>query len=134
MASTGRPHELSVRDRTLWEFPVAVWRTRAARVPVGGASYWSVMPTSLILQGLDQAGPLAGLYLHPYELDPEPLRPGLTGSVTPGQRARSMVRAGQRNAARRRAPGVLRAIAGTHHLIPYGEAHAQLSRGAAAGP
>ena len=42
------------------------------------------------------------------------------------------LRAAQRNLARRRAPEVLRAIAERHPLIPYGEAHAQLSGGATA--
>jgi polysaccharide deacetylase family protein (PEP-CTERM system associated) len=132
--TTEGPHQLSVGGRVLWEFPVAVWRSQVVPVPVGGASYWSVMPTRVILRGLEHAGPMAGLYLHPYELDPEPLRPALPGSARPGQRARAVLRTGQRNSARRRAERVLRAIAGRHRLIPYGEAHVQLSGGAAAGP
>jgi len=40
------------------------------------------------------------------------------------------VREAQRNAARRRAPGVLKAIARQFDLIPYGEAHARLDGGA----
>jgi polysaccharide deacetylase family protein (PEP-CTERM system associated) len=128
------PHPLELSNGTLWEFPVAVWRTLRMRVPVGGASYWSAMPTALILKGLGKAGPMAGLYLHPYELDPEPLNPGLPKSATAGQRAHGVVRAGQRNLARWRAADVLRAIAGRHRLIPYGEAHAELSGDAPARP
>jgi polysaccharide deacetylase family protein (PEP-CTERM system associated) len=132
-SSSSGPHRLNVANGTLWEFPVAVWRTGRFRVPVGGASYWSALPTPVILNGLQAAGRLAGLYLHPYELDPEPLDPRLPDSATPGQKAHGMLRAGQRNLARRRAVDVLRAIAGRFHLIPYGEAHAELDRGAPAG-
>ena len=126
------PHPLALRNGTLWEFPVAVSRFHRLRVPVGGASYWSVMPTALVLACLADAGPMAGLYLHPYELDSEPLRPGFDRSVPLPRRADGLIRAGQRNIARRRAPSVLRAIAGRYRLIPYGEAHAQLSAGAPA--
>ena len=132
--ATAGPHALELTNGRLWEFPVAVWKVGPMRVPVGGASYWSALPTPLILRGLREAGPLAGLYVHPYELDPEPLHPDLSNSATAAQRAHGMVRAGQRNFARRRAPDVLRAIAGRYRLIPYGEAHAELSRGPSARP
>jgi polysaccharide deacetylase family protein (PEP-CTERM system associated) len=121
------PHPIQVKADALWEFPVAVWRARGLRVPVGGASYWGALPTPLILRGLDACGPMGGLYLHPYELDPHALRPRLPGSASPSQRAHAGFRAVQRNFARLRAVQVLRAIAGRHPLIPYGEAHAQLS-------
>jgi len=132
--ATGAPHALELSGGVLWEFPVAVWRLRRLRIPVGGASYWGTMPTALVLKGLRGAAPMAGLYLHPHELDPEPLRPGLPESASEGQRIHGAVRAAQRNLARRRAADVLRAIAGRHRLIPYGEAHAQLSGSAAASP
>jgi polysaccharide deacetylase family protein (PEP-CTERM system associated) len=144
-ASRG-PHPIEANGHTLWELPVAVWRARlrgpsatrapeaVIRVPVGGASYWAPLPTTLILRGLREAGPMAGLYLHPYELDPQPLRARLPRGATVAQRTQIAVRAAQRNAARRRAPGVLRAIAGSHRLITYGEAYAQLSGGAATSP
>jgi hypothetical protein len=90
------------------------------------------MPTRLVLHGLSRAGALAGLYLHPHELDPRPLRPELPRAAAAGQRAHTGLRALQRNAARRRAPDVLRAIAGRYRLIPYGEAHGQLRGSVAA--
>jgi peptidoglycan-N-acetylglucosamine deacetylase len=117
------PHRL---ESGLWEFPLAVWHPGPATVPVGGASYWQVLPTRLILTGLAQAGPDAGLYLHPNELDPDPLRAALPPSATKAQRAHARLREAQRNGARRRAPNVLRAIARRYALIPYGEAHARL--------
>lgn len=121
------PHPLELAAGTLWEFPLAVWRGRSGGLPVGGASYWAVMPTRMVLRGVRLAGELAGLYLHPHELDPVTLSAGLPAHATPAQRMHAAVRSLQRNAARRRAADVLRAIAGRHPLITYGEAHARLS-------
>jgi peptidoglycan-N-acetylglucosamine deacetylase len=118
-----------VPTASLHEFPVAVWRSPLRTIPVGGASYWTVLPRRLILHGLSQAGPLAGLYLHPQELDPKPLRVGAQGASAL-QQLHAALRSAQRNAARRRAPGTLRVIAERFRLIPYGEAHASLSAGA----
>jgi hypothetical protein len=128
------PHRLEVVRGELWELPVAVWRTRGRRVPVGGPSYWGTMPTALVLRGLRDAGPMAGLYVHPYEFDPSSLDPLLPPGSPPAQRAHGTLRAVQRNSARWRASRVLRAIAERHRLIPYGDAHAQLRGGATASP
>lgn len=125
-AASATPHRL---QDGLWEFPVAVWRARTARIPVGGASYWQLLPTPVLLTGLARAGEYAGLYLHPNELDPEPLHADLPASATPGQRAHATLREIQRNGARRRAPAALKAIARRFELIPYGEAHARLDGG-----
>jgi polysaccharide deacetylase family protein (PEP-CTERM system associated) len=120
------PHRLGAG---LWEFPIAVWRIggAGAKIPVGGASYWQLLPTPLLLKGLRRAGPLAGLYLHPNELDPDALHARLPAGASAAQRAQAKLREVQRNGARRRAPGVLRAIARRFELIPYGEAHARLN-------
>ena len=75
---------------------------------------------------------MAGLYVHPYEFDPETLHPRLPSGTPLAARVHGGLRAIQRNTARRRAPRVLRAIAERHPLIPYGEAYVQLSGGAAA--
>jgi len=126
--ASAQPHALALEGgRTLWEFPLAVWSRGRARLPVGGASYWGMLPTWMVLRGLAGAGSLAGLYLHPHELDPQPLRAELSDGALASQRAHAIVRGAQRNLARRRAPEVLRAIAGAHRLITYGDAHAQLS-------
>jgi polysaccharide deacetylase family protein (PEP-CTERM system associated) len=127
------PYLMQVSGGTLWEFPVAVWHSPVGPVPVGGPSYWAVMPTRLVLHGLAQAGSLAGLYMHPQELDPQHLRAELPDDVGLGQRAHGALRGAQRNLARWRTADVLRAIARQHPLIPYGEAHAGLAHGAPAG-
>ena len=134
VAAASGPHRLELAGGTLWEFPLAVWRARGARLPVGGASYWAVMPTRMILRGLRLADELAGLYLHPHELDPMTLSARLPAHATPPQRVHAALRSLQRNVARRRAADVLRAIAEDHRLITYGEAHVRLSDGAPARP
>jgi peptidoglycan-N-acetylglucosamine deacetylase len=123
-----------LRDADLWEFPVAVWRSGPVRVPVGGASYWTLSPTAVVLHGLGRAGACAGLYLHPYEFDPQPLHAGLSAGAGFGSRGRARLREAQRNASRRRASDVLCAIAGRFRLMTYGEAHARLSAGVGTRP
>jgi polysaccharide deacetylase family protein (PEP-CTERM system associated) len=123
--ASAAPHPLELSGaRTLWEFPAAVWR---GRLPVGGASYWAITPRAIALHGLSDAGRFAGLYLHPHEFDPSPLRVGLEPAAGLAQRLHARVREAQRNAARRRAPEMLRAIAERFELIPYGEAYAELN-------
>jgi polysaccharide deacetylase family protein (PEP-CTERM system associated) len=117
----------------LWELPVAAVRWRSLSLPLGGASYWAVTPTPLILRGLERAPDDAGLYLHPHELDPEQLRPLLGDTEGTGQRVKARLRTLQRNAARRRAVRVLREIAARHGLITYGDAYARLSSNGPAG-
>jgi polysaccharide deacetylase family protein (PEP-CTERM system associated) len=131
-AAPGRPHPIQLASGTLWEFPIAVWHAGPGPVPVGGASYWALMPTGLILRALERSEPLAGLYLHPQEVDPERLRVELSADAPPGQRLRGAYRSAQRNLARLRTADVLRAVSRTHPLITYGEAHARLTNGAAA--
>jgi polysaccharide deacetylase family protein (PEP-CTERM system associated) len=133
-AADSRPHAMHLKSGTLWEFPIAVWHAPAGPVPVGGASYWALMPTRVILRALDRAGPLAGLYLHPHEVDPHRLSARLPAGARPAQRVRGACRSAQRNLARRRTADVLRAISGEHRLIPYGEAHAGLIDGAPTSP
>lgn len=126
------PREMKLTGGSLWEFPIAVWRTSLGPVPVGGASYWAILPTGIVLHGLRRAGELAGLYLHPQEVDPQRLGSELPPDARPAQRARGAYRAAQRNVSRWRAADVLRAIAGEHELIPYGEGHARLAHGTSA--
>jgi peptidoglycan/xylan/chitin deacetylase (PgdA/CDA1 family) len=124
------PHALELPGgRPLWEFPSAVWRSRRARIPVGGASYWAVLPRSVVLHGLRRAGPRPGLYLHPHEFDPQRLAASLAGGAPLRRRAQAVLRAAQRNSARRGAPDTLRAIARSFALIPYGEAYERVSGG-----
>ena len=122
------PHVIELGSGVeLWEFPVAVYHAPRARVPVGGPSYWAVLPGAVILEGLRRAGPMTGLYLHPYELDPERLRPLLGRGISVEARIKASARALQRNVTRLRAEKVLRTIAKRFTLISYGDAHARLA-------
>jgi len=126
------PHEIP--GSGLWEFPVAVSRIGPGSAPVGGASYWSLAPAALVRHWLDATPSGAGLYLHPHELDPEPLDPLLAPGTRGSQRVRAQLWTARRHLARLRAAPLLRALAESHPLIPYGEAHAQLRAGVAARP
>jgi peptidoglycan/xylan/chitin deacetylase (PgdA/CDA1 family) len=132
-SESAAPHPLTLsHERTLWEFPVAVSHTRGARIPVGGASYWALLPNRVVIDGLGKAGPLAGLYLHPHEFDPDRLRVELPPGAPIQQRLHGALRAAQRNTARRTATSTLRAVGRHFRLIPYGEAYGRLSSGARA--
>jgi polysaccharide deacetylase family protein (PEP-CTERM system associated) len=126
------PHML--QPAGIWEFPVAVWRAGRLALPVGGASYWSLLPGPLIESGLARVGGGAGLYLHPYELDPVALDPRLGAGVASVSRARTRLRTARRNLARTRAADTLRRLTSRFTLISYADAHAQLTTGLPARP
>jgi hypothetical protein len=63
--------------RILREFPLAVFELGPVSVPVGGGTYWRVLPAALIKHGLRQLskrGADPALYFHPYEFDTDDLR------------------------------------------------------------
>ncbi len=128
------PHLVALSaGQRLWELPVAACELHNLVLPVGGASYWSLMPEPLTLWALGKAPEYAGLYLHPHELGPDPLRLDLPPGVPARQRAQAAGRTGRRELARRRTPATLRAIAEHFDLIPYGKLHASLSQRSRAG-
>jgi polysaccharide deacetylase family protein (PEP-CTERM system associated) len=115
----GIPHEpyrLRVGDAELWELPVATW----GPVPIGGGSYWRLLPARVIERGLCD---LSVLYFHPYEFAPAPLRAGLPTSPTPRQRTTAAARALWRNSGRGLVAKRLRLIARSHRLVSYDQAH-----------
>jgi polysaccharide deacetylase family protein (PEP-CTERM system associated) len=75
--------------RHLWELPIAVARWGRLRLPVGGGSYWRVLPPNALRACLERgaAGDLLPLYFHPYECDDRPLNLPLPERPTPRQRA-----------------------------------------------
>jgi polysaccharide deacetylase family protein (PEP-CTERM system associated) len=63
--------------RILREFPLAVSELGPVSIPVGGGTYWRVLPAALIKRGLRQLseqGADPALYFHPYEFDSDGLR------------------------------------------------------------
>jgi polysaccharide deacetylase family protein (PEP-CTERM system associated) len=110
----------------LWELPIPVWR----RIPIGGGSYWRVLPAALLERGLhavhgQTAYPV--LYFHPYEFDPEPLRATLP-SPTPGRRLAAAGKSLWRNAGRPLVAHRLRQIARRHRLLSYDQAYDDIAR------
>ena len=73
--------------RELWELPIAVARWGPLRMPVGGGSYWRVLPPAVLQACLRRAaqGSLP-LYFHPYECDDRPLNLPLAQPPTRSQR------------------------------------------------
>jgi polysaccharide deacetylase family protein (PEP-CTERM system associated) len=120
------PFRLEVDGGALWELPIPVWR----RIPVGGGSYWRVLPSVVLERGLralqrQTAYPV--LYFHPYEFDPEPLRATLP-SPTPRQRLAAAGKSLWRNTGRTLVARRLREIARHHRLLSYDEAYDDIAR------
>jgi polysaccharide deacetylase family protein (PEP-CTERM system associated) len=116
------PYRLRVGDdREIWELPVATW----GPVPLGGGSYWRVLPTGVIRRGLRE---LSVLYFHPYEFAPEPLRATLPPSPGIRRRAVAAGRSAWRNAGRGLVATRLRQIARAYRLVSYDQAYDDIAR------
>lgn len=64
------PFVHSTRSGALTEFPLATWQLGSIRLPVGGGSYYRLVPSGVLsfaLSQLDREGVPATLYFHPYE-------------------------------------------------------------------
>jgi polysaccharide deacetylase family protein (PEP-CTERM system associated) len=61
--------------RSLWEFPLAVVSWGRLRIPIGGGSYWRVLPPAVLRACLERGATsdVVPLYFHPYECDDRPL-------------------------------------------------------------
>lgn len=67
------------QERTILEIPPATLRVLGANIPVGGGGYFRLLPLFVIRQALRQVRrkchpPVAMLYFHPWEFDPEQAR------------------------------------------------------------
>jgi polysaccharide deacetylase family protein (PEP-CTERM system associated) len=122
------PYRLEVRPgEELLEFPIAMGRWRGRRIPIGGGTYWRVLPRRVLFDALRAAaGPNAApvLYFHPYELDPKPLR------TVSGPRFRAATQVLYWNARRRRIPVLLRAAAREFELLTHERCLATAGSGA----
>jgi polysaccharide deacetylase family protein (PEP-CTERM system associated) len=126
-----QPYRLALQSgRELWELPVAVWR----KLPIGGGSYWRLLPRALLLRGLREVAsesPAPVLYLHPYECDPRPLRIPVS---SPSARYRAALRSAWRNAGRTRVVDSLRAVAREFRLVSFESAYDELEQRGASRP
>jgi len=110
----------------LWELPIPVW----GRIPIGGGSYWRVLPGRVLERGLaalHRQTSYPVLYFHPYEFDPEPLRATLP-SPSPRQRLAAAGKSLWRNAGRPLVARRLRDIAVHNRLLSYDEAYDDIAR------
>lgn len=85
-----RPYTMTLPSgQDLLEMPIAVWKLGHLTIPIGGGSYWRVLPTRWLHAGLhesSQSNACSAIYFHPYEYDPEALRIEPSGSSTRLQR------------------------------------------------
>jgi polysaccharide deacetylase family protein (PEP-CTERM system associated) len=117
------PYRLELTGgKSLIEFPVAVARIGRRALPVGGGTYWRVLPAPILFPALRAAAsrsPAAVLYFHPYELDPRPLRVRLPQSASGSQRLRAMRYNVYWNARRARIARLLRRVGREFRLVSY---------------
>jgi polysaccharide deacetylase family protein (PEP-CTERM system associated) len=110
------PYRLRLEGRELWEFPIATW----GALPIGGGSYWRVLPAHLIERGLREH---SALYFHPYEFSPEPLR-----ADPLNRRFRAAVLTRWRNTGRGLVAQRLRTITRSYRLLSYDQAYDDIAR------
>ena len=124
------PYRLGLESgQELWELPVCVARVRGRAIPIGGGSYWRVLPTQAIVRGLrhaSQTNPFPVLYFHPYEFDPQPLRARLAAAPSLGQRLYAARRGIWKNAGRNLVAKRLRAVATQFSLVSYEQAYGDI--------
>ena len=109
------PYRLRLEGGELWEFPIATW----GALPIGGGSYWRLLPVRVIERGL---GEFTVLYFHPYEFAPEPL------SAAPPRPLRAVALARWRNSGRELVAQRLRQVARSHRLLSYDQAYDDIAR------
>jgi polysaccharide deacetylase family protein (PEP-CTERM system associated) len=126
----GEPYILELASgRTLWEFPVAVSRVGGITLPVGGGSYWRLLPERTLFRSLRAAATddrLPTIYFHPYEWDPDALHIVLPKGASLGQRALAAERTLWRAAGRARVPRLVQAAAREFRLQTCEQAYARL--------
>jgi peptidoglycan-N-acetylglucosamine deacetylase len=105
---------------SLLEIPLAVRPVAGLPVPLGGGSYWRVLPGRTVAHALVGGdGAAAALYFHPYEFDPEPLRLDLPRRCTAKQRALAGYQRFRWNPGRRHLRATLRRVACDCKLTSY---------------
>jgi polysaccharide deacetylase family protein (PEP-CTERM system associated) len=111
--------------RELVEFPLMVGRLGPLSVPMGGGSYWRILPAAMLRRGLSsilRRTSYPALYFHPYECDPQRLRLRLPPSPPAGMRLRSAYMGLLSNPGRRRVIPRIRKIARDYELGSHEQA------------
>jgi polysaccharide deacetylase family protein (PEP-CTERM system associated) len=121
----------------LVEFPLTVWRRGRVTVPMGGGSYWRILPAPVLRRGLGsilERTTYPALYFHPYECDPERLRLNLPESPAAGTRLRSAWMSLISNPGRRRVIPRIRRIARDYELVSHEQALSHIRADGGASP
>ena len=104
----------------LLELPLAVLPLARGRcLPLGGGSYWRVLPGVVLESALRRREETSALYFHPYEFDPERLRATLSSGSSRTQQARATFRSFRASPGRRRLRASLRRVARHFRLSSY---------------
>jgi polysaccharide deacetylase family protein (PEP-CTERM system associated) len=126
------PYRLRLASgRELWELPVAVWRPGGPPVPVGGGTYWRLLPAPVLRRALRRLASEAGhpmLYFHPYECDPKRLRLLLPARPVSRALPRALAWWLWMTPGRGRIVPRIRAIGHSFRFVSYEEAHADIDR------
>ncbi|MGH3035632.1 MAG: polysaccharide deacetylase family protein [Gaiellaceae bacterium] len=129
-ASSCAPYCIEGSTRqTVLELPVAVARIAGRSLPIGGGSYWRVLPHAVILRGIEQLAVDQGfpvLYFHPYELGRRPLRLTLPPESRVRMRAVAAWKMTRYNPGRGRVTRLLRETAERFRLMSCAEALPEL--------
>ena len=116
------PYRLRLNSgEALWELPIATW----GPVPIGGGSYWRLVPVAVLGRGLRD---FQVLYFHPYEFAPRPLRASLPPSPTVRQRAVAASRSLWRNTGHGLVAKRLREVARRYRRVSYDQAYDDITR------
>lgn len=108
--------------RYLWEVPMPTLHLGGVRMPVGGGSYWRILPAPALTRALGHlaSDAAAALYFHPYEFGREALRPAQFERETLTHRARSAWQRLRYNPGRKFVADRLTKVASKFTLQPYG--------------
>lgn len=132
------PYELQLPSgRTLWELPLGCVRRSRWALPIGGGSYWRVLPAVALRRGIgeliEETGSMA-TYFHPYEYDPGPLLTPIPVRASAAQMVFGLRTSLMANVGRRSVIDRFRTISRNYTWISYDDALQRLRSSQAAGP
>jgi polysaccharide deacetylase family protein (PEP-CTERM system associated) len=126
------PYRLELPGGTsLWEFPISVWRLGGLALPVGGGSYWRVLPKRLLLRAVREMSGVNThpvLYFHPYEWDSKPLRAEVPPGASSTQRLQALRTRVWGNLGRQSVARKIHDLAQEFRLVSYDYADAEVRR------
>ena len=124
------PYRLELPGGTsLWEFPISVWPLGRLLLPVGGGSYWRVLPKRILLRAVREVSAVNThpvLYFHPYEWDSEPLSPQVPPGASRKERLHALRARVWGNLGRQSVARKIHDLAQEFRLVSYDYADAEI--------